>query len=400
MRGWALANYSQMNESLTAFDEAEEIFTTIGNRAGVGKSLRKRSFVNWRRGELDEARRLNERALKIYREMGQQQGTASALGGIGVLVNTLGDHTEARNYFRQALEIYRRIGDRQNIAWAVASIAGTHVMQNDLDAGIRGYEESLVLAREIGDQNQIATTLTNIGIVQIQVGDLAKAEQRIVEAAEIFRKGGDRSSAAYCDGELGGIAMRRGGLQKARNLHERALAERRATGETAALPENQFWLAVIAFEEGNPTAALAQATAAASEFETEQRHAEQATALVLVSRANMALGRAAEARAAVAAAKKLLPKVQDPEVDLTVDLQEAAIAGNVEALDRIAARALRERMIDVHYDARLAAIEADRRAGRRDRARTRATELARDAKGRGYGLVERKSRRAAESPRS
>ena len=391
MRGWALANFSKMNESLAAFDEAEETFTTIGNRAGVGKSLRKRSFVNWRRGEIDEARRLNERALKIYRDIGQQQGTAGALGSLGVLLNTLGDHTEARNYFRQALEIYQRIGDRQNVAWAISSIAGTHVMQNDLDAGIRGYEESLVAAREIGDQNQVGTTLTNLGIVYEQIGDLAKAEKAILEASDIFKKGADRSSAAYCDGELGKIAMHRGDLAKARAHHEHALAERRATGETAAVPENQLVLAQIVFEEGNPTAALAQATAAASEFETEERYADQASALVLVARAHQALGRTADARAAVAAARKLLPKVQDPAVDLSVDLQEAAIAGDVAALDRIAARALRERMIDVHYDARLAAIEADLRAGRRDRARTRAAELARDAKGRGYGLVERKS---------
>jgi eukaryotic-like serine/threonine-protein kinase len=391
MRGWALSNFSKMPESLEAFDEAVEIFTMIGNRAGVGKSLRKRSFVNWRRGELDEARRLNERALKIYREVGQQQGTAGALGGLGVLANTLGQYTEARNYFRQALEIYRRIGDRQNTAWAIASIAGTHVLLNELDEGLRGYEEALVLSRQIGDQNQIGTTLTNIGMTSAAIGDLAKAERCITEALEIFRKGGDRSSAAYCDGELGTIALRRGDLAKARVHHERAIAERRATGETAALPENQLLLSLVSLEEGNPTGALADATTAASEFETEERASEHAAALVMISRANEKLGRAGEARAAITAAKKLLPKVQDPKVDVAVALQDAVLASDVEELDRLAARTLRERMIDLHYDARLAAIEADVRAGRRERARTRAAELARDAKGRGYGLVERKS---------
>jgi len=391
MRAWGLAQVSKFSESMTAFDEAEEIFNAIGNRAGVAKTYRKKAFVFWRRGDLDEARRLTERSLRMYRDIHQQQGTAGALGTIGVILNSNGDHAGARDRFRQALEIYRAIGDRQNVAWATASIAGTLIMENAIDEGIRLYEESLTLSRQIGDRNQTGTNLANVGMVYTQIGDLAKAEHSIREALDIFQKGGDRSSAAYCDGELGNIAMKRGDLKTARAMHEKALAERRATGETFSVPENQLALASIVLEEGAAAAALAQATAAASEYETEERHAERVQALVIVTRADRALGRMADARKAIVAAKTLLPKVQDPEVALRVEVEEAAVAGDVSALEKIAARALRDRMIDLHYDARLAAAEADLRAGRRDSARARAANLARDAKERGYGLVERKS---------
>ncbi|HYO76297.1 MAG TPA: tetratricopeptide repeat protein, partial [Thermoanaerobaculia bacterium] len=223
MRGLALASTARASEALAAFEEAEELFDASGNRAGAAKSLRKRSFIFWRRGDLDEARRLNERALKTYREIGQQLGAASAIGGIGVIVNTQGDYSGARARFTEALEIYRRIGDRQNTSWALSSIAGTYVMQNELEEGLRRYEEALAVARQLGGVDQIGNVLANLGITYQMNGDLAQAEVRLKEALAIFRKMSDKSTAAECESHLGAIAFLKGDLRSARDYHERAM---------------------------------------------------------------------------------------------------------------------------------------------------------------------------------
>ncbi|HEX8253802.1 MAG TPA: protein kinase [Thermoanaerobaculia bacterium] len=391
MRGLALSTTARTSEALAAFDEAEDLFGVSGNRAGAAKSLRKRSFIFWRRGDLDEARRLNERALKTYREIGQQLGAASAIGGIGVIDNTQGDHSGARARFTEALEIYGRIGDRQNVSWALASIAGTYVMQNELAEGLRRYEESLAVARQIGDVAQIGNVLANLGITYQMNGDLAQAEARLTDALAIFRKKSDKSTAAECESHLGAIAFLKGDLKAARAYNERAMKVRRELGERGAVADNQQALAFIALEENDPTTALAQATTAASEYESEGRTAARARTLTIVAHANAQLGRKAEARAALETARQLLSEVQDPEVELTIELEQARQDGNVGALQKIAARTEKEKLVITNFDARLALAEAELRAGRRDRAVAVAASLAKDASARGYALIARRA---------
>jgi tetratricopeptide (TPR) repeat protein/TolB-like protein len=386
-RAWALAMTARAAEALAAFDEAEEIFAASGNRAGIAKSLRKRSFVYWRRGELDEAMRLNERALKMYRDVGQLNGAAASIGGIGVILNTQGDHTAARKQFTEALEIYRRIGDRQNVAWALSSIAGSHLMQNGVDAAIRGYEEALAISREVGDAEQQANTLGNLGIAYSTKGDLARSEARLTEALALSRKDGNRSMVASCESELGNLAFRRGELKKARAHHERAMKEHREIGERGGLADDQRALAQLDIVEGNPTTALAEATAAATEYEAEDRTSDRVRVLLHVARANFALGRIDEARAVLKTVRGLMREVQDPEVGLYLDIEQGRVDGDVAALARVVTRAEREKLIEATLDARLTLAETELRTGHRDRALARAATLAGDAESRGYLLI-------------
>lgn len=390
-RAWALASMSKMSEALADFDEAEDLFSASGNRAGVAKSLRKRSYVFWRRGELEEARRLNERALKIYGEIGQQLGAASSIGGIAVILNSQGDHTGARTRFREALEIYRRIGDRQNTSWALSSIAGTYVMQNQLDAGIRGYEEALALARELREADQIANTLGNLGITYGMKGDLLRAEQYLGEALAAYQKMEDRSTIAEIQANLGDVAFRRGDLRVARQRYEESLKVRRELGERGSVADSQRALARIDLEERNPTNALVLATAAASEYESEARHADRVRALLIVARANSDLRRPKETLDALKAARQLLPFVQDPEVAASLDLEQARADGNLAALEKLVARTAREQLVGLNFEARLELAKAELRAGRRASALARAQAVAKDAAARGYGLVVREA---------
>ena len=392
MRANALAQTGKTPEALAAFDEAEELFAASGNRAGVAKSLRKRSFISWRRGDLDEARRLNERALRIYRDVGQQLGAASSIGGIGVILNTQGDRSGARARFIEAREIYQRIGDRQNVAWALSSIAGTYVMQNALAEGVRRYEEALVISRELGDISQIANALANLGITHAMNGDLARAEPSLLEALALFRKAGNRSAEAECELVLGDLLFKKGDLRAARRYYDGAMKVRRELGERGAVADTQLSLASLHVQEGNPTSALALASAAASEYEAEERTDSRARALIAVIRANVDLGRTDDARAALKTARGLLSAVEDPEVAVYLDFEEARHAQNIAALEQLVKRTEREKMVDANFDVRLELAKAELRAGRRASAVARAEALAKDAAARGYGLVVQEAR--------
>lgn len=289
LRAWSLAGTARLDEAADAFDEAEDLFASSGNRAGVAKVLRRRSFVSWRRGDLDEARRLNERALKIYREVGQLLGAANSTGGIGVILRNQGQFREARIRFEEALAIYRRIGDRQNTAWALSSIADTYSEEERYDQAIALYQQALPLAREVGDLDQTATTLGSLGSTYMVKGELAKAEPYLQEALALFRKNEDRSSVAMLETSLGDLAFRRGDLRTARRLHQHALDERRAMGERAYIAESQLYLGEVELAEGNAAAALAHATAAATEFESARLTREHEKATSLIARANAAL---------------------------------------------------------------------------------------------------------------
>jgi tetratricopeptide (TPR) repeat protein len=392
IRAVALAATSKYPEALVNFDEAEDLFASVGNRAGVAKSLRKRSYLYWRRGDLQEARRMNERALKIYQDIGQLLGAASATGGIGVILNSQGDHNGARARFTEALEIYRRIGDRQNTAWALSSIAGTYVMQNQLDAGIRQYEESLQLSREVGDVDQSANTLGNLGITYAMKGELVPAERYLGEALEVYRKMDDPSTIAEIEKELGKIAFHRGDLRTARERLDHSVKLRKEIGERGGVAEGQHSLAEIDLEERNPTNALALATAAASEYEAEERHADRVRVLLVAARANTDLGRMGETRKILAAARQLMKAVQDPEVSAQLDLEQARLDGDLPALEKLVTRTAREKLLDTNFATRLALAQAQIRAGRRAAAQPVIDSLIADATTRGYGLIARQAK--------
>jgi hypothetical protein len=114
--------------------------------------------------------------------------------------------------------------------------------------------------------------------------------------------------------------------------------------------------------------------------------------LFVAARANFDLGHTDAARATLKTARGFLGEVQDPEVVVLIELEEARQAGNIAALERLAKRTEREHMVDTNFDVRLELAKAELRAGRRASALARAEALAKDAGARGYGLVVREAR--------
>ena len=167
---------------------------------------------------------------------------------------------------------------------------------------------------------------------------------------------------------------------------------RRELGERGAVADNQDSLSHIELAEGNPANALAQATAAASEYEAQERTAARARTLTLIAHAYADLGRMADAGKALKDARQLLAGVEDPEVAVYLELEEARLGGNLAALEKLIARTAREKMVDANFDARLELAKAELRAGRRESALGRAAALAKDAEARGYGLMARLAR--------
>ena len=122
--------------------EALEIWSQLGNRRGVGRSLNSLGNIARSRGELPAARELYREALSIAREVGDRRSVSMNLHCLGTVAHASGDYAPAQALLEECVSISRDIG-----AWRVA-IALTELGEVKHAGGPRSSARPLLAALE------------------------------------------------------------------------------------------------------------------------------------------------------------------------------------------------------------------------------------------------------------
>lgn len=75
------------------------------------------------RGNLDEARAMQEEGLALQREVGDQYYIASAMHTMANIIRDQGDYPAAFRLYRESLEIYRQLSERWMLAYLLEDLA-------------------------------------------------------------------------------------------------------------------------------------------------------------------------------------------------------------------------------------------------------------------------------------
>ena len=109
-----LANASELRgRTITAAgynSEALRLFIDSGNREGESASLNNLGIIADKRGDYDEAKRLQNESLDIDRERGDRAGAAASLNNLGIIANKRGRLDEAERLYRESVRIKNEIG--------------------------------------------------------------------------------------------------------------------------------------------------------------------------------------------------------------------------------------------------------------------------------------------------
>jgi predicted ATPase/class 3 adenylate cyclase len=172
----------------TAYEEALEIWRSLGGKAELANALYNYSFsfaVNPDPAEDPRladpdgtGRRALEEALQLYREVGDRRGEANTLWGMGNARYFENSEDAGAPYFRQALEIFREVGDVTMEAWSLHML-GSAVLRG----GQR--EESRPLLRDALRRFRDASDTAGVSLVFDDLASQAVADGDVERAARI-----------------------------------------------------------------------------------------------------------------------------------------------------------------------------------------------------------------------
>jgi serine/threonine protein kinase/tetratricopeptide (TPR) repeat protein len=402
LESWSLERVGRSSEAAAALNEAQELFSSAGDRKGAASSLVYSGNLLYDKGDFSGARKDYDDALTVFRQIGAQQSAASALNNIGNVLYDQGKLAEAEQYYGQVLRIYRDLSDKAGAAGALGNLANVRDGLGDLVGARKMQEECLQDFQDIGDKRGTASTLFNIGNLQAEMGDLRAARHKYEEALALGQAIGYKRGRAYSLFGLADTLTAQDELEQARKTAEESFALRKEMNEESNSAASRMQIALIALEQGKLAEAEPLARAAAEVFDRTKATENAASAYALLARALMLRSNLAAAQEAADHALALSRESGSRPARFEAVLASARVktasdkAGEARKnLESVLTEATNFGYVPYELEARLALGEIDVRSGKTITARAYLENLRKDALARGFLLIARKAAAAA-----
>jgi len=319
---------------------------------------------------------------------------ASVLQNLAVAFSTCEDPGRSEQINRQLIELYREIGAQGKLPPVLYNLGDDRLDAGDLLAADSLMREALetcvdhhsILCRE--------RFLHPIGVNRLHRGELAEARRMIEEGMQRNLALGNRNRAAEARSFLPDLAFWSGDPARAVELQREVLKLREEIGIDRNIANAHSDLATWLAEAGRGAEAMAQARQAIALASGPGGTSPDACLLSSLASAELASGDLAAAGRDSARALALLPPPKNPFCSFPVwqvrtqvllargqlDAAEAAIGQGLEL-------ARRGGFVTYELQGRLFQAELALTRGRASSARHLATELAAEARAKGFGII-------------
>jgi DNA-binding SARP family transcriptional activator/tetratricopeptide (TPR) repeat protein len=109
---WVLERLGRFEDSLEHARQALELFTALGQRAGIAHSMNAIGWCHARLGAYEQALSWCGSALQLAQELGQRDGEAHTWDSLGYAHDRLGAHRTAVECYRRAVDLWRELDVR------------------------------------------------------------------------------------------------------------------------------------------------------------------------------------------------------------------------------------------------------------------------------------------------
>jgi CHAT domain-containing protein/tetratricopeptide (TPR) repeat protein len=226
----ASGRYAVRLEELHPAGPKEQVRARAARIFAAGEAL-------WRRRDFDRAREAYLAALQDWQNVPETRGMADAQARLGAVAAELGDLNGARGAYGKAVALYRRLRDPEEIR--LLNELGRACYRTDPQAAEAAYSRALQLARGRGDRFMEGRALNNLGVLYDSQAAPRRALEAYDQALEVWRSLGERAEEATTLHNLGYAYIVLGRLPQALELLEQALRLRRVVhdlrGEAATL---------------------------------------------------------------------------------------------------------------------------------------------------------------------
>jgi class 3 adenylate cyclase/tetratricopeptide (TPR) repeat protein len=176
------------HEALDLGRKMDDPFTIGVAQETLGNSYR-------RMMQLDESLSAADEAVRIFRELGARWELASALGDRAIVHRLAGRLREAEADLKEALDLCRRIGERSLITWTAAELAHVWIQRGDRQAAASLLADPAIQPAAT-DTGSLAHLLRTEALLHLAEGNRNRALERARRSLELERNPSWRNAQA------------------------------------------------------------------------------------------------------------------------------------------------------------------------------------------------------------
>ncbi len=252
-----LSARSQLRESMTLLQRANQLYGAAGDRIGESTTLNNIGEIYRSWGQYPQALESYQQSLAIGRDLGDRTVEGTVLSNLGLVYYSQGNYAQALDYYQQALAIRREVSDRVGEGVTLNSMGLAHSSRGNYPQALEYYQQSLAIRRETGDRRGEGTTLNNIGLIHHSQGQYSQALEYYQQSLGIRRETGDRLGEGTTLNNIGAIYKSRGQYPQALEHYQQALAILQAVGDRTTAGTTLNNMGEIYRGQGNLPQALA-----------------------------------------------------------------------------------------------------------------------------------------------
>jgi predicted ATPase len=153
------------------YREAVELYSSVGDKAGMAEAYFNLSYVPLLEGDLPEAERISQLAVDLFAETGDEAGLAKSEQVLAFVHYYSADPAESAAALTRTVEIYRRTGARFLLADALVAAALPDANMAHWDDAARKIREGLDIFQSIDNKVGLAMIYEIIGAAWSWVGE-------------------------------------------------------------------------------------------------------------------------------------------------------------------------------------------------------------------------------------
>jgi tetratricopeptide (TPR) repeat protein len=201
--------------------QAADVAEASGSVRARAAALGTQAWLDEIQGRLEAAERCYGELLQLYTDIGNTAGVGATQIYLGRLYQQSGRDEKAEVMLREAVRVLKRVGDRGHLCEAQRYLAQTLVARGKVDEAERIALQAL---ETVGPEDQLSiwTTRMALGIVRAAQGRDEEAEQLLQESVAGFVENGLRFAELQVLGELVAFVRARGRSAEADAYEERA----------------------------------------------------------------------------------------------------------------------------------------------------------------------------------
>lgn len=309
------------------YQRALVVHRQAGNRRGIVLALTALGGMELQRGDYARAEQLLQEVVEISREIHDRMGEGRGLSHLGSTLRDQGKLQEARQALETALARFRSVGNLVGEAGARTSLAAVYLDLGKLPEARREAATAIRLSRQMEHPRSLGSSLAQMGPILIEGGRLDDAQTAFQEMEGLAGKTGHKLLLADARAGMAQVQRLQGRLPEARRNAREALGLWQETAERQQAAGGWLTLARLSLDEGKSGQAEQEAREALERFRALRLPDGQARAHEVLAAVFLARGEAGAADNEIRTARGLTVSSQNRRVRLMITITSGRTAG-------------------------------------------------------------------------